>query len=187
MMNYDWHKAKPVSEDISVLTLLLSLGLKTREIGLLIDYDLLRVIHTPKPLLVFCLYDHKGCKKTYTLPLDSQYSSNDQITRVLADPFGQQLISCNFSEWVPQTGSVVITEGLYDWLIYSTKWSDADEEAPAVLGIVGNWNMEMASRIPDGWNVILTDPSLAEPIQKTLQGRCSVVLFAEEEKQKTAA
>jgi hypothetical protein len=52
---------------------------------------------------------------------------------------------------------VVFTEGGPDWLTASTAWSDADERAPAVLGLYPQSSPAPAvtARIPDGARVVL--------------------------------
>lgn len=56
--------------------------------------------------------------------------------------------------------ALVITEGLTDFLAWAAACSDADEDAPAVLGIVSGswsppWGEELAARIPDGVSVCI--------------------------------
>jgi hypothetical protein len=74
---------------------------------------------------------------------------------ILACPFARGLLgglTCEFAE-VP---SIVITEGEPDFLTWATSFSDANEAAPVVLGIVaGAWTAEFAARIPSGTRVIL--------------------------------
>jgi hypothetical protein len=51
---------------------------------------------------------------------------------------------------------LIIAEGVPDFLIAATSSSDADELAPAVLGVVsGAWTAEIAARIPDGARITL--------------------------------
>ena len=49
---------------------------------------------------------------------------------------------------------LVVSEGVPDFLTWATNWSDAAEDAPAVIGIVqGSWDEELAARVPDGCRV----------------------------------
>jgi len=71
-----------------------------------------------------------------------------------------------------------IAEGSPDFCTLAAEWSDADEDAPAVLGILsGTWTEELALRIPDGCEVIIAthnDPAgdrYAAGILATLEQR----------------
>lgn len=58
-------------------------------------------------------------------------------------------------EHLSRTG-LVIREGVPDFLEEATRCSDADEEAPAVIGILsGGWKAEHAARIPAGTTVLI--------------------------------
>jgi hypothetical protein len=49
-----------------------------------------------------------------------------------------------------------VMEGTTDFLSSCCLWSDADDTAPAVVGVVnGSWCTEMAARIPDGVAVFI--------------------------------
>jgi hypothetical protein len=74
---------------------------------------------------------------------------------------------------------VVVTEGEPDYLTWAAHYSDADESAPAVLGIVaGSWTAELAARIPDGAEVTIAShhdrsgDGYAAAIVASLAGRC---------------
>lgn len=81
---------------------------------------------------------------------------------VMADRLGQLLLAdapladgSHASAWVQRCGLWVV-EGLPDFLTAASQWSDADEDAPAVLGIVsGSWTPELAARLPNGCRVVL--------------------------------
>ena len=80
---------------------------------------------------------------------------------VLADSLGQLLLSGK-----PRGNGLVVAEGDPDFLALGTWWGDADELAPAVLGVVsGSWNestAELAAKVPDGCRVrLFTDPDAA--------------------------
>jgi hypothetical protein len=75
-----------------------------------------------------------------------------------------------------------VAEGEPDFLTWATRFSDADEAAPAVLGVVsGSWTTCIADRMPDGARMIVrTDhdepgEKYAHTIQMTLRGRCTVL------------
>ncbi len=52
--------------------------------------------------------------------------------------------------------SVIICEGLTDWLMQCTLYSDADEDVPAVFGVVsGSWTQTHADKVPDGCVVLI--------------------------------
>jgi hypothetical protein len=52
--------------------------------------------------------------------------------------------------------SLWVVEGVAAYLTAATQWSDAAENAGAVLGIVGgHWRAEFAERVPDGTTVYL--------------------------------
>jgi len=73
---------------------------------------------------------------------------------------------------------LVICEGLPDWTCECCRYSDADEDAPAVVGISsGSWTRAHVDTIPDGCTVrIATDDDApgethAEKIAATFKGR----------------
>jgi len=71
-----------------------------------------------------------------------------------------------------------IAEGLPDFLTLATYWSEAQEHAPAVLGVIsGSWTAQCAARLPRGCRTVLcTDPDpagdkYAAQIRATLDDR----------------
>jgi hypothetical protein len=106
---------------------------------------------------------------------------------VMADALGQLLLADGnlgdgtaAAELVASCG-VRIMEGTPDFLTRATDFSDADENAPAVIGILsGSWNNEIAARIPDGTTVAIeahADPAgdhYAQVIAESLSGRCKL-------------
>ena len=45
--------------------------------------------------------------------------------------------------------AIVIAEGVPDFLVWATKYSDANEDAPVVLGVIaGSWTDALAARVP---------------------------------------
>jgi hypothetical protein len=80
-----------------------------------------------------------------------------------------------------QTAGVVIAEGEPDFLTWATWASDANEAAPAVLGVVaGSWSDELAARVPDGTPVAVrthadeAGEKYADRICASVAGRCRV-------------
>jgi hypothetical protein len=77
---------------------------------------------------------------------------------------------------------IVIAEGEPDFLTWATRFSDADADAPAVLGIVsGSWAADVADRIPDGAVVLVwcdddeAGDRYARAIYESLHPRCEVL------------
>jgi hypothetical protein len=65
--------------------------------------------------------------------------ANGGARRMLAEQLGD----------LPSPLRIVIVEGEPDYLTWATRFSDADEDAPVVLGVVsGSWTPEIATRIP---------------------------------------
>lgn len=82
---------------------------------------------------------------------------------------------------IVRTNGVVVCEGDPAFLAASTVFSDADDTAPAVLGIVsGSWTDAIAARIPDGVRVTIdvdpdpTGDKYAATIIDTLIDRCDL-------------
>ena len=99
---------------------------------------------------------------------------------VMADGWARQLLATGRHPdgW---SGELVVAEGVPDWLSWCVTYSDADESAPAVLGLTaGNWTAEVAARVPDGTRVILAThhdgagEKYAVTVAATLAGRCEV-------------
>ena len=96
---------------------------------------------------------------------------------VMAEPGGGSMLACTW-----QAAEVWIVEGAPDFLTLSTYYSDANEDAPAVLGIVaGSWQPELAARIPDHVRVVIATHEddagnkYAERIAETLRGRVELL------------
>lgn len=101
---------------------------------------------------------------------------------VMADPLGIRMLSRDpeGAAMVRRVG-LVVAEGVPDFLTWGTRWSDAREDAPAVVGVIsGSWSEALARLVPDGAKVaIRTDPDEAgqryeAEIAATLLGRCHV-------------
>lgn len=113
---------------------------------------------------------------------------------VMADPLARLLLTgaaCGNGEAsaeVVRRNDLVVTEGVPDFLSWATRWGDAAEGAPAVLGIVsGSWSEEIAARVPDGTQVVVrqhADKGGAQytaRVVETLAGRCPVSVTVAEE------
>ena len=79
---------------------------------------------------------------------------------VLACPFARRVLehSAKPSWWTDDAPAfrVVVAEGEIDFLTCAAEASDANEHAPAVLGVTsGSWTAELAARIPDGTTVVV--------------------------------
>jgi len=73
----------------------------------------------------------------------------------MADGWGRQILATGRRPegW---GGELVVAEGMPDFLSWAITFSDADEAAPAVLGLTaGSWTPDLAGRVPDGTRVIL--------------------------------
>jgi DNA primase len=96
---------------------------------------------------------------------------------VLADGAGVAMLR---GSHVPRR--VLVVEGEPDFLSVTTAASDADEDAPAVLGIPGTgaWSDELAARIPSGARVTVATHAddagdgYAEAVRRALAKRCDV-------------
>jgi hypothetical protein len=104
----------------------------------------------------------------------------DVSGRVLADPLGRLMLSGELlgdgtptADLLPEVG-VWIVEGPVPWLRAAAERSDADSQAPAVLGLPSaeSWTQALAERIPDGCRVTLATGAGAERrIGATLEAR----------------
>ena len=79
---------------------------------------------------------------------------------VFACPLARQVLErgARPSWWTDDAPAfrVIVAEGEIDFLTWATEASDANEHAPAVIGIVsGSWTAELAARIPDGAEVVV--------------------------------
>jgi hypothetical protein len=104
---------------------------------------------------------------------------------VMADAFGRLLLETARSPdlWPADLPlRVLIAEGEPDFLTWGTRFSDADESAPAVFGIgSGSWTPAIAARVPDGARVVIrthhddAGERYAIDILESLRSRCTVV------------
>jgi hypothetical protein len=82
--------------------------------------------------------------------------------------------------------ALVIAEGVPDFLTWPTRYSDRDESAPAVIGVIsGSWSDAIAARVPDGLRVAVrthrddAGRGYASRICASLSPRCVVLCFPE--------
>ena len=96
---------------------------------------------------------------------------------VLAEGWARQILAMGQRPegWC---GELVVAEGVPDFLSWATTCSDADQDAPAVLGLTaGSWTPELSARVPDGTRAILATHSdaagdrYAATVAATFQGR----------------
>jgi hypothetical protein len=81
----------------------------------------------------------------------------------------------------------VIREGVPDFLTWATRWGDAAEGAPAVIGFIsGSWTPEIAGRVPSGTGVVIrahaddAGAKYARHIAGSIDARCTVRLAVTE-------
>lgn len=82
----------------------------------------------------------------------------------------------------PPRSRIVVVEGEPDFLTWATRFSDADEDAPAVFGVLsGAWSDDFALRVPDGSRVLIrthhdsAGHAYARDVTESLNGRCAVL------------
>lgn len=104
---------------------------------------------------------------------------------VMANSLGQRLLAGDAEAVeVVQRSGAVMAEGDVDFLTWATRFSDADDSAPAVFGYLNtSWTDELAARIPDGTRVRIRahddEPGreYARTIGRTLFPRCIVSIL----------
>jgi hypothetical protein len=110
----------------------------------------------------------------------------------MADPLARLLLAgSNFGDGEPASDVVrrcgmVVCEGVPDFLTWATRWGDAAEEAPAVIGIIaGSWTSGIAGRIPSETRVCLrahaddAGAHYVRDIAESLAHRCAISVFPE--------
>lgn len=99
---------------------------------------------------------------------------------VLACPTGRRMLELGRAPlyFGDDPITVVISEGEPDWLTWASRVSDANDDPPALLGVVsGSWSEVFAHRIPDGARVVIrtdddaTGDRYAADIKATLERR----------------
>lgn len=143
--------------------------------------------------LILPMFDHEGQMRSLRArkvvagdgPKNVAPAGFSTAGLIMADALGRSLLAKGRppENW-PQSAPlrVVVTEGEPDFLTWATRFSDADETAPAVLGLAsGSWTAEIAGRIPSGAVVIIrTDADeagerYALTVWATLHSRCKVM------------
>jgi hypothetical protein len=83
--------------------------------------------------------------------------------------------------------SLLIVEGVPDFLTWATRYPDNDVVAPAVIGVIsGSWSDAVAQRVPAGLRVAVrvhrddAGRRYAARIRTSLEARCAVHFFSEE-------
>lgn len=167
---------------------------------LVTDYDLARVSPSPSPVpwaqwaagdLVVPIYDAAGERRSFRFRRLGGGDKRDRLPwikdgegyhvggLVYADPLAVGML-CGHpaARQLVAAAGLVIVEGLPAFLAWATRWSDADPEPMAVIGIgSGAWTQAHAARIPDGARVVIdTDHDAAgeayrQNIKATLQAR----------------
>jgi len=97
------------------------------------------------------------------------------------------VLACSQAISMLETGNdgnshqIIIAEGEPDFLTWATRFSDADENPPSVIGVVsGSWSSKLAASIPSDSKVIIrthNDPSgdkYAQEINETLWRNCTI-------------
>jgi hypothetical protein len=99
---------------------------------------------------------------------------------VFADGLARQVLAGHGHDLLTRA-FLLIAEGGPDFLSAATQASDADESAPAVLGIIsGSWAEEVAGRVPDNTRVLLAvhrddaGEKYATAVRRTLGDRCQL-------------
>jgi len=103
---------------------------------------------------------------------------------VLADSAAREVLGGGAPpRWWPEglPLRLVVTEGEPDFLTWATRYGDAADDAPGVLGVwSGGWTTEIATRIPDGTTVLVRTHAdekgdrYAGQIWRDLAARCTV-------------
>jgi len=200
-----WSNTVAVADDAEAGAMLASRGLDVERID---DLGLARVISKDSELppwarndgkswaesghrLLFRVFDARGACRSFRAwrvidgPPDRKRLTPARHSvggLVLADPFAVAML--RDGKWLDGRSTppeLVISEGESDFLTWATEFSDADEDAPIMLGVFsGAWTEELASRVPDGARVsVRTDRDqagdrYAAPIIKSLDPRCEV-------------
>jgi len=97
---------------------------------------------------------------THKTTLPTGYKASGMV---MANSMGKMLLGrqMHATQWTreargPHGEQCVITEGLVDFLAWTTRASDADELAPPIFGVLsGSWVPDMGSRLPQGITVVI--------------------------------
>lgn len=172
-----WRAARPLAEDRDAQSWCERRGL---DVASLDHFDLARVVSPAAKLprwarfrgqlwtntghrVVVPVYDSRGaiCSLRAVRVTDGDTPKRLPPARhraaglVLADAGARRMLAGHLA-MLPSPLRIVIAEGEPDYLTWATRFSDADEHAPVVLGVVaGAWTSEIAGRIPDGSRVAI--------------------------------
>ena len=103
---------------------------------------------------------------------------------VMADESARNLLAGEIppGEIAPTPLRVIVAEGVPDFLTWAAHYGDADENVPAVFGIIaGSWTPEIAATIPNGSRVTIrthhdeAGNKYAAKIRETLEGRVTLL------------
>ncbi len=101
---------------------------------------------------------------------------------VLADALALHLLAGASPDALPRPLRVLFVEGEPDFLTWASRFSDADEDAPAIFGVLsGSWTPSHAARIPDGAIAIIrthndaAGDGYAAAVERSLAKRCVVL------------
>ena len=100
---------------------------------------------------------------------------------VMADVFTRSILKSGLPDWWEGRLELVVAEGLPDFLLWASRFSDSREYAPAVIGVIsGSWTRELESRIPDATRIALrfhrdeAGRKYASQVSRELRARCEV-------------
>jgi hypothetical protein len=100
---------------------------------------------------------------------------------VLADQLSKLILAEGAPGWWKEPRRVIVCEGVPDYLVWSSRYGDAAEDAPAIMGIIsGSWSEEIAARIPNGCRVVIrthndhSGNEYAQKIISSLSHRCAL-------------
>lgn len=202
-----WGACVPVLDDAEAADVLRSRGLSPEAVEL---HDLARVLPEGYPLprwarsregtwhdsrhrLLLPVFDEHGELRSlrgWRIPEGQKPKRLGAAAKaaglVLANALGRMMLETGARpEWWPagHPFDVVITEGEPDLIARACWYSDADELAPAVLGIAGSgaWSQAIADRIPSGARVFIrTDldeagERYAREVARTIGERCPLL------------
>lgn len=202
-----WGAASSVDKDPAVAAWLQSRALTARRSGWIVDRDLARALPPSAELpswcrfqgrpwsetghrLVVSMFGPTGCPESLrarNIFLDCPPGEKAAAPAgfavaglCMADPLARLVLQDGAApSWWHGPLRIVVAEGEADFLTWATHFSDADEEARAVIGVVaGSWTPEIAARVPDGSRVVIRTHAdeagdrYADRIAETLTGRC---------------
>ena len=199
-----WARCGAVVEDDGACAYLSGRGLDGDAVA---DRDLARVLPAPAPRwatfhgstwldtghrLVLPVFDATGVLRSVRAmrvvegdsPKRLPPAGHKAAGLVLADPLARLVLERGAApEWWPASTPLrlVVVEGEPDFLTWATRFSDANETAPGVIGVgSGAWSKGLADRIPDRARVIVrthddrAGQKYAAEVIDTLGARCDV-------------